>query len=67
MERAEGKIDEAGFYHLTLGTGILIDKAPLLPAKVRKTSRCSRETKSSVLRFVLVPIDSTRIVQIVSM
>ena len=30
MERAEGKIDEAGFYHLTLGAGIMIDKARLL-------------------------------------
>ena len=27
MERAEGKIDEAGFYHLTFGAGIMIDKA----------------------------------------
>jgi hypothetical protein len=30
MERAEDKIDEAGFYHLTLGAGIMIDKARLL-------------------------------------
>jgi predicted transcriptional regulator len=29
MERAEDKIDEAGFYHLTLGAGIMIDKARL--------------------------------------
>jgi len=30
MAKAEGKIDEAGFYHLTLGAGIMIDKARLL-------------------------------------
>lgn len=30
MEKAEGKIDGAGFYHLTLGAGIMIDKARLL-------------------------------------
>ena len=46
MERAEGKIDEAGFYHLTLGAGIMIDKARLLAGESTENIRSDRESKS---------------------
>ena len=46
MERAEGKIDEAGFYHLTLGAGIMIDKARLLAGE--STENIAIRTKEQI-------------------
>ena len=46
MERAEGKIDEAGFYHLTLGAGIMIDKARLLAGESTQNVATRNEVMS---------------------
>jgi len=47
MERAEDKIDEAGFYHLTLGAGIMIDKARLLAGE--STQNVAIQSRNEVM------------------
>jgi len=47
MERAEAKIDEAGFYHLTLGAGIMIDKARLLAGE--STQNVAIQSRNEVM------------------
>ena len=49
MEKAEDKIDEAGFYHLTLGAGIMIDKARLLAGE--STENIAIRTKEDFLKL----------------
>ena len=46
MERAEGKIDQAGFYHLTFGAGIMIDKARLLAGESTQNVATRNEVMS---------------------
>ena len=48
IEQAEGKIDEAGFYHLTLGAGIMIDKARLL-AGGESTQNVAIQSRNEVM------------------
>ena len=52
MERAEGKIDEAGFYHLTLGAGIMIDKARLLAGE--STENIAIRSREEILKLDLL-------------
>jgi predicted transcriptional regulator len=52
MEKAEGKIDEAGFYHLTLGAGIMIDKARLLAGE--STENIAIRSREEILKLDLL-------------